>query len=477
MAGSKRRTDVLGEFHLTGARRWTPAAITGIGGALMRRSAAAFLVRGLEILGKLALYLIAASALGAHEAGIFFVCLTWAHLLSTAARLGLDKAVTRHLAADLAVRNRPAARRALRQGLTWTLVGALAAGLLTWTLARPLSESLFQMPDLAAPLAAAAFLTATQTLAFFLCAALVGLDRSVVAQFLQFASWPLVGVAALLAGVDSAIGLVLALAAAMTAVTLVAGALLRLAASEMAGPAEAGAAKAEPLPPLRRTARSLLVVEVVQVGIANLPVLVLAAVASAATVGGFSVAMRISMLVWMALISLTTIAAPHFAGLHRKDDRAGLARLNRRTALLGAASGGTAALLMLLFPATLLGLFGAEYRSAAVVLQVLAAGQLVNALYCGQDVLLAMSGKGRLLSRINLLQFGSGIVLMLLLVPWLGDLGAAASSALVTGLGAIANAVMVRRVLAGAALPWAPPLPARLAAGTLDKDGHDREPR
>lgn len=455
---------------MTSDRRWTPAAIPGIGSALMRRSAAAFLVRGLEILGKLGLYLIAAAALGAHEAGIFFICLTWAHLLSTAARLGLDRAVTRHLAADLAVRNRPAARRALRQGLAWTLVGAVAAGLLTWILAEPLADSLFDMADLGTALAAAAFLTGTQTLAFFLCAALVGLDRSVIAQFLQFASWPLIGVAALLAGVDSAIGLVLALAAAMTGVILVAGGLLRLAAPALAGPAEGGEAPAEPLPPLRRTARSLLVVEVVQVGIANLPVLVLAAVASAATVGGFSVAMRISMLVWMALISLTTIAAPHFAGLHRRDDRAALARLNRRTALLGAASGGTAALLMLLFPATLLGFFGAEYRSAALVLQVLAAGQLVNALYCGQDVLLAMSGNGRLLSRINLLQFGCGLALMLLLVPTFGDLGAAASSALVTGFGAVANALAVRGVLGGAALPWAPPLPAALAGRGFGRD-------
>lgn len=444
---------------------------------LTGRSAAALAVRALEVLGKLALYLLAARNLGAHEAGIFFVCLTWAHLLSTAARLGLDRAVTRHLAADLAVRDKPAARRALRQGLIWTLVGALVAGLLTWTLAQPLSNSLFQMPDLAAPLAAAAFLTATQTLAFFLCAALIGLDRSVTAQFLQFASWPLVGVAALLAGVDSAIGLVLALAAAMTAVTLVAGGLLHLAAPELAGPAEPGEVAEEPLPPLRRTARSLLVVEVVQVGIANLPVLVLAAVASAATVGGFSVAMRISMLVWMALISLTTIAAPHFAGLHRRDDRAALAQLNRRTALLGAASGGTAALLMLLFPATLLGFFGAEYRSAALVLQVLAAGQLVNALYCGQDVLLAMSGNGRLLSRINLLQFGCGLVLMLLLVPTLGDLGAAASSALVTGFGAVANALAVRGVLGGTALPWAPPLPAVLAQRVFGRDTRNGDSR
>ena len=56
-------------------------------------------VRALEVVGKLALYMLAARALGAAEAGLFFICITWSGLASTAARMGFERAMTRHIAA------------------------------------------------------------------------------------------------------------------------------------------------------------------------------------------------------------------------------------------------------------------------------------------------------------------------------------------------------------------------------------------
>lgn len=417
-------------------------------------------MRGLEVVGKLALYLLAARILGPHEAGLFFLCITWAHLLSTAARLGLDRAVMRHLAADLAVEDRPAARGSLRQGVMLTVPAALLAGGLTWVLAAPLAIHVFAMPDLAVALALTALLVVPQTVAFFLCAALVGLGRSVVAQALQFSVWPLFGVAALLLGVETAAPLLLALVTGMAAVLLAAALLLFDARHRLRG-APPSASGAAPLPSLWRTARPLLVVETIQVAIANLPVLVLGTVAEAAVVGAFSLAMRISMIGWMVVISLGTIAAPHFARLHRRGDWAALGRLNGRLMLAGAATGGTAALVALAAPGPILGLFGPEFRTAGTVLTILAAGQLINAVFCCQDVLLAMTGHGRLLSRLNMLQFLLGLVLMLILVPWHGAEGAAVAVAAVTAIGALGTSAAVRVMMPPVALPGAPPLPGR----------------
>ncbi|MDQ2104351.1 hypothetical protein QSG27_16750, partial [Azospirillum sp. C340-1] len=77
------------------------------------RYAAGLGLRGVEVAGKLGLYVIAARSLGVHEAGLFFLCLTWIGLASTVARLGLERAVTRHIAAELAVGQGRAAGRAL----------------------------------------------------------------------------------------------------------------------------------------------------------------------------------------------------------------------------------------------------------------------------------------------------------------------------------------------------------------------------
>lgn len=81
--------------------------------------------RGLEVLGKFGLYMLAARLMGAHNSGLFFLCLTWVNLASTAARMGLERAMSRHIAAELAVGHGSAARRALTMGLGWTAVASL----------------------------------------------------------------------------------------------------------------------------------------------------------------------------------------------------------------------------------------------------------------------------------------------------------------------------------------------------------------
>ncbi|MFN3461016.1 MAG: lipopolysaccharide biosynthesis protein, partial [Oceanibaculum sp.] len=97
------------------------------GGGALVRYAAGLGVRGVETAGKLGLYVAVGVRLGAHDAGLFFLCLTWIGIVSTAARLGLDRAMTRHIAAELAVGNGRAARAALVQGLALTTLAALAA--------------------------------------------------------------------------------------------------------------------------------------------------------------------------------------------------------------------------------------------------------------------------------------------------------------------------------------------------------------
>src|SRR5580698_2086151 len=87
--------------------------------------------RGMEAVGKFGLYMLAARLMGGHESGLFFLCLTWVNLASTAARMGLERAMSRHIAAELAVGHGHAARRALRSGLSWILLASLAAAALT----------------------------------------------------------------------------------------------------------------------------------------------------------------------------------------------------------------------------------------------------------------------------------------------------------------------------------------------------------
>ena len=427
------------------------------GGGALLRYAAGLGVRGIETIGKLGLYVAVGVRLGAHDAGLFFLCLTWIGVVSTAARLGLDRAMTRHIAAELAVGDGRAARAALLQGLGLTSLAALAAALLTVLVAEVAAVRLFGFPDLAWPLYLSALVLVPQTLAFSLGAALAGFGRGVAAQIVQNALWPVLTLAALLAMPvaqegGSLDGLIVALGVALAASCVLGGFILlrergrlRTAPEQSADGAPASPPETEALPSLWTTARPLLVVELTQVGLSGLPVFLLGMAADAATVGAFSIASRISMLIWVIIISIGTLAAPRYAALYRLGEMDQLRAYNRMVQRGAALVAVPAALVMLAFPDFLLGLISADFRVAAAALQILALGQMANGLFSCQDILLAMTGRGDVLRRLNLLQLAVGLLLCGVLIPAFGLPGAALSASLVVLQGALGTHWAARR--------------------------------
>ncbi len=431
------------------------------GGGALLRYAAGLGVRGVETIGKLGLYVAVGVRLGAHDAGLFFLCLTWIGVVSTAARLGLDRAMTRHIAAELAIGDGRAARAALLQGLGLTSLAALAAALLTVLVAEVAAVRLFGFPDLAWPLYLSALVLVPQTLAFSLGAALAGFGRGVAAQIVQNALWPVLTLAALLAMPvaqegGSLDGLIVALGVALAASCVLGGFILlrergRLRTSPVPVPTlaadgvPASLPETEALPSLWTTARPLLVVELTQVGLSGLPVFLLGMAADAATVGAFSIASRISMLIWVIIISIGTLAAPRYTALYRLGEMDQLRAYNRMVQRGAAFVAVPAALVMLAFPDFLLGLISADFRVAAVALQILALGQMANGLFSCQDILLAMTGRGDVLRRLNLLQLAVGLLLCGVLIPAFGLPGAALSASLTVLQGALGTHWAARR--------------------------------
>ncbi len=407
--------------------------------------AAALGVRGLEVLGKFGLYFIAARTLGAAEAGLMFFCLTWVNLASAVARLGLERAMTRHIAAELAVGQACAARRTLRRGLGITLASALGWAALTAVAAGPASRHVFGQPDLAAPLLVSSLLLVSQTLVIALGAALTGLKRGALGQLISTALPPGLVLLAMLAGLRGLNDVLLAYAASCGATGLYAAVvLLRLARAMIAFPAPAGT---KPLPSLLRTAAPFLAVEIAGSALVTFPLLLLAAFASPTEVGAFSMASRISSLVGTLLVSIGSIAAPRFAELHRSGAFARLAAVNRTSRLVTFACTLPAVAAMLLLPATLLALIGPRFDAASTALVVLALGQLVNCLLPLQDVALGMTGHGRVLRRLSLLQLGAGFVIGVVLIPTLGSLGAAITTAISLAIGAVGTTICSWRMV------------------------------
>src|ERR1700733_3738812 len=81
-------------------------------------------LRGVEATGKFGLYMLAARLMGRTESGLFFLCLTWVNFCATVARMGLERAMSRHIAAELAIGRGQAARRVLLSGLGWVAIAS-----------------------------------------------------------------------------------------------------------------------------------------------------------------------------------------------------------------------------------------------------------------------------------------------------------------------------------------------------------------
>lgn len=407
---------------------------------------AAMVVRGIELVGKLGLYMLAARILGAFEAGLFFLCNTWVSVGATVARAGFEKAVMRHIAAELAVGNGPEARAALLQGTLWTLVGGILVSALTLLFAEPLADHVFTEHALTRPLMIAAASILPQTLCIFTAHALTGFGRGVAGQFVQNGVWPILTLGALAIGIHSLDGILYAFAFSNLAGAILGGVLLvRERRRFQSRPA--ADSHGETLPTLWRTAWPLGLVEMVQAALNAIPVLVLATFASPQVVGAFSVANRITVLIWVIIIAISTIAAPSFAAAHRRGDWDDLRMHNRKARMAIALIGVPAVIVMMLVPEWLLHLIGPGFEIAAMALVVMSAGQLVNCLLPTQDVMLAMTGKGGVLRWLNAAQLASCCILCALLIPPFGMMGAAVATAIIIAQGAIGATLAVIRLM------------------------------
>ena len=414
-----------------------------------------------EVGAKLALYMLAARLLDDQECGVLFICLTWVLLAGTLSRFGMERALSRLIPAELALRQGLAARKVLLRGGVIVAAAGLGLGAIT-ALAAPFSAGHLFHADPALPsLRACGVVIPVLSVAVTLGFVLVGCHRPVLSQILQNLLWPFGMLIGLGLGVRHSSALMLIMAATQAVAILVAVLAIARRHADFAVDSPLSA-EAEKLPSLWRTALPLYVVELVQVSIATLPVLILGIFADPTAVSSFSIALRASMLVLVVLLSLSMVASPRFAALHRQGDWPQLAAVNHRTQMLGGVLGLMVCAVLAVGAPVLLSLIGRNFAGGVPALLILLAGQAVNALYAGQDGLLAMTGQGNALRLLNLAQLAVMVLLSFMLIPRLGALGAAAVTALVTAQGAFGTAMAVSLYFPAAAPRLAPPVPRPL---------------
>jgi len=145
-------------------------------------------------------------------------------------------------------------------------------------------------------------------------------------------------------------------------------------------------------------------------------------------VGVYNVALKLASLTSLPLIAINTIAAPKFAEFWGKKDFQGLKRVVQQSTKLIFWSSFPILLSFLLFPSQILNIFGSEFKAGATALTILTFGQFVNAISGSVGYILQMTGNQKIFQNIILVATTINIVLNVILIPKFGIRGAAFAS-------------------------------------------------
>jgi O-antigen/teichoic acid export membrane protein len=191
----------------------------------------------------------------------------------------------------------------------------------------------------------------------------------------------------------------------------------------------------------------MLLLGVVQELMNQIDIILLGQVGNARQAALFAASWRLASLVPFALVAFSIIGGPLIVTAHDRGATDELHRISRVAARAGFAFALVSALALLAFGKLLLGIFGPGFVAAYPALVVLLLGGIVNA-FTGVVVYFAtLTGRERQALAIFAGALVLSVVLNLLLIPRFGALGAAIASASALSSWNIAMLIYVRRTI------------------------------
>lgn len=159
-----------------------------------------------------------------------------------------------------------------------------------------------------------------------------------------------------------------------------------------------------------------------------------------------AISLRVAMLMSFMAVAVNFVAAPQFASSHATGDRAVLGSTAVSAARLATAASVPLFVLICLVPDQVLKLFGHDLRGASALV-ILCFGQLCCAIWGTSGIVMDMAGMERSHRFIILSTTGLSILLLVILTPLFGVIGSAAAISTGIALQNVWQAVRVRRVL------------------------------
>lgn len=418
---------------------------------LLRGASIAFLLKILAAGLAFGLNVVLARLLGAEGSGIFFLALTILVIVATLSRVGMGTALVKFIAASVVAEQPGKILGVYQKAMFYALIAATFMSVSLYLLAPWMSQIIFSKPELAKPLSILAIAIVPMTLLTLHANALQGLKRIAASIMVVSISIPMLsGLAVIIFvpdyGIDAAAwGYLLA-----CIFTLLLGFRYWKHATR---PWQTKVAQFDTRE-LFASSMPLLGAGTVYLIITWAPMLLLGVWESAENIGIYSAAYRVAMLTSFVLIAVNTIAAPKFSELYQKGDIDTLGTVARNATKMVVLSASPVLLLFLIFPESILAIFGEEFKEGAVVLSIFAIGQFINVATGSVAFILNMCGYERLMRNNLIFCALLGIPLSVILIKNYGIVGGSVATAIMLAMQNLVAVVLVKRKLNIMMLPF-----------------------
>ena len=147
-----------------------------------------------------------------------------------------------------------------------------------------------------------------------------------------------------------------------------------------------------------------------------------------------AVAQRTTMVTSFILVAVILVVAPRFAILYKKGDITGLKKIANLSVKLSTLFSLPIFIFMLLMPEFFMGIFGRDFVSGGLLLQILVIGQFFTVVTGSVGYLLTMTGNEREMRNTMLISAPFALIVSLILVPFYGVIGSAIATSLALSL-------------------------------------------
>lgn len=416
--------------------------------SIARGSLISLSVRLLDLPFRYGFHLLIAASLDVSDTGKFYIVFSVMTALAGFGRLGIDQALTRQLAIDIASERYKATRATIKHSLLIVLLASSSTTVLLALSANYIANEILNKPDLTLPLILGALTLIPQNIGAVFAGALAGLHRVGFSQAIYSWLWPAIFCLITFPAIVTeslTVNLTLVLIAVSFVLTAVMGAaLLWFVLSKQ--PSLVHQPEVSP-PALFRPGLSLFTLEITKLLLATAPAIVLGIYATEHDVGLFALAWRIALIVNLLISGVTAMAVPRFAALHAKDDRAGMSQSAAQTIAIVLCVSLPIIISMLIFPQTLLSFFGQGYSDGRTILRILAIGQIGAICFAALPELLGMTSHMAELIRLNVLTMIVLLIGLTVFVPLDSGRGAALAIACAVIINGVVATWQVHRLL------------------------------